>query len=166
MGVWAYLHPIPSARLAELLANPDTIADAIFFPQHDAERLPEYTVEKAWDGIGFILDRLAKSGRIPSFGPPTAGKATGASFDGINVMFRTPAEVNSIAQALTSLSIDDLRERYRPDAMAVDGVYPEVWDRVGETEENFKYICGWYKHLVAAYCYAAQRGQAMLLRLG
>jgi hypothetical protein len=64
------------------------------------------------------------------------------------------------------LSKEQFREGYDPEQMAADCVYPNIWDRSEEVEENFEYIWGWYTGLVDFYREAASNGEAMLLHLG
>lgn len=164
MGMWGYLHRVPAVRLSELLANPTEI-EAELFPADDVTRFPEQTVEKAWNAIEFILDRLAESGRIPWIGPLTEGEKTGISFHYGDCWYRTPAEVKQIADILGALSKEDLYAGYMPELMAKYNVYPDIWDREEEKEENFEYVWEWYEDLVKFYQEAAANDEGMLLHL-
>ena len=109
MGMWGYLHRVPSGRLSELLASPAEI-EAELYPTDNAERFPKYTVEKTWNAIEFILDRLAESDRIPWIGPLTEGEKTGISFHYGECWYRIPADVKQIADTLGALSKKDFRK--------------------------------------------------------
>jgi hypothetical protein len=165
MGMWGYLHRVPADRLAELLANPNAIEPDLY-PDDDVKRFPEHTVEKTWNAIEFILDRLAESGRIPRINPLTEGGKTGASFHYGDCWYRTPAEVAQIAETLGALSKEEFRMGYKPELMAEYNVYPGIWDREEEKEENFEYVWQWYQGLVNFYREAAAKGEGMLLHLG
>jgi hypothetical protein len=163
--MWGYLHRVPADRLSELLANPAEIERAVY-PSDDVERFPKHTVEKAWNAIEFILDRLAESGRIPCIGPLTEGEKTGVTFHYGDCWYRTPADVRRIAETLGNLSKEDFRNGYTPELMATHNVYPSIWDRGGEAERNFDYVWQWYQGLVKFYREAAAIGEGMLLHLG
>lgn len=165
MGIWGHLHRVPAGRLSELLANPSAIEGEIY-PADDIERFPEQTVEKTWNAIEFILDRLAESNRIPWTAPLTEGEKTGAAFHYGDCWYRTPAEVKQIAETLGALSKEDFKKGYMPQVMAKYNVYPDIWDREGEEEENFEYVWYWYEAMVKFYQEAAANGEGVLLHLG
>ncbi|MCZ7645724.1 MAG: YfbM family protein [Planctomycetota bacterium] len=162
--MWGYLHRVPADRLSELLSNPSQIEDELY--SFDVKRLPECTVEKTWNAIEFILDRLAESDRIPLIGPLTEGEKTGIAFDYGECWFRTPAEVKQIADALGGLSKEEFKKGYMPNLMTKHNVYPNIWDREEDYEENFEYVWEWYKGLVEFYQEAAAKGEGMLLHIG
>jgi hypothetical protein len=163
--MWGYLHRVPAGRLKELLANPAEIERELY-PADDVKRFPEHTVEKTWNAIEFILDRLVQSNRIPWVGPLTEGATTGVSFDYGDCWYRTPAEVKQIADTLGALPKEDFKKGYVPDLMAKYNVYPDIWDREDEKEENFEYVWQGYEGLVKFYQEAAAKGEGMLLHLG
>lgn len=165
MGMWGYLHRVPAQRLSELLADPARI-ERDLYPADDVKPYPEETVEKAWNAIEFILDRLAEAGRIPPIGPLTEGGKTGIQFHYGDCWFRTPAEVRHIADTLDTISQNEFRKGYLPEIMAKCHVYPDIWDREEEVEANFEYVWGWYQNLVSFYRVAASQGEGMLLHLG
>jgi hypothetical protein len=161
MGMWGYLHRVPSARLAELLAKPSEIMGELY-PEDDVQRLPKLT----WDAIEFILGRLADAGRIPPVWPVVGGGETGTGFHYGPCWFRTPAEVQRIADVLGRLSKDEFKRAYLPEQMASEQVYPDIWDRTDEAEANFEYVWSWYAGMIEFYQAAADSGEGMLLHLG
>jgi len=165
MGMWGYLHRVPAKRLPELLADPAQISDDLF-PNDDVERYPTLTVEKTWNAIEFILDRLAEAGQIPWIGPLTEGEKTGAEFHYGDCWYRTSDQVREISNAISGLSKEDLREAYLPELMAANNVYPDIWGNEVEKERNFEYVWHWYKDMVEFYQAAATSGDGMLLHLG
>jgi hypothetical protein len=164
MGMWGYLHRVPADRLSALLADPTQIQRAVLYG--DGGELPQGTVEKAWNAIEFILDRLAQAERIPWVGPLTEGAKTGISFDHGSCWYRTPAEVEQVATVLSGLKKEEFRAGYMPDVMAKYNVYPDIWDRSEEAEENFEYLWGWFSAMVKFYQEAAAKGEGMLLYIG
>ncbi len=83
-------------------------------------------MEKTWNAIEFILDRLAESNRIPWVGPLTEGEKTGVSFHYGDCWYRKPAEVKQIADTLRALSKEEFKKGYTPDLMAKCSVYPDI----------------------------------------
>jgi len=169
MGMHGYLHRVPADRLDELLAHPERI-EAELMPVDDEgepclSKTTE-TVEKAWNAIEFILDRLAQAGKIPWIGPLAEGESTGIEFDYGDCWYRTPDEVRDLAATFEGITKEEFRTGYTPEAMAKHGVYPSIWDRVDEREENFEYVWQWYGIMVDHYRQAAAHGEGMLLYLG
>ena len=109
MGMWGYLHRVPAERLSELLARPAEMEGELF-ADDDVERFPQYTVEKSWNAIEFILDRLAESDVIPWIGPLTEGEKTGIFFHFGDCWYQTPAEVKLIADTLGGLTKNNFKE--------------------------------------------------------
>ena len=165
MGMHGYLHRVPPSQLVKMLAEPESIIVAIY-PRDGVDALPECTVEKSWNAIEFILDRLAQAERIPWIGPLTEGESTGLELDYGPVWYRTPEQVRDLAGILSAISKEDFKRGYMPQKMAENSVYPEIWDRREEQEENFEYVWEWYTEMVSFYSEASDAGDAMLLRLG
>jgi hypothetical protein len=164
MGMWGYLHRLPAPRLSALLLTPDEIEGELY-PNDDVKQFPKETVEKTWNAIEFILDRLAELGRIPWIAPLTQGEESGASFHYGPCWYRSPDEVRLIADAMIGLSKDEFKKGYMPDIMAKYKVYPDIWDRP-EQGEHFEYVWVWYAGMVKFYRRAAENGEGMLLHLG
>jgi hypothetical protein len=145
---------------AILLALPDTIEEAV-----RDKRFPQCTVDKAWDAIHFILERLAHAGEIPRgvVAPLISGRRTTAGFGYDDVSYYLPSDVQQIAAALTGLSRDQFRGAYDPEAMDEAGVYPGQWAQAGKAESNFEYIWGWFAGLVEFYRDAAAAGEGVFL---
>ena len=64
------------------------------------------------------------------------------------------------------MSKEDFKKGYTPELMAKYNVYPDIWDREEEWDENFEYVWQWYEGLVRFYQEAAANGEGMLLHLG
>lgn len=163
MGMWGYLHRVSAERLEELLAERKGIIGALY-PRAGEVGLPGCTAEKAWNAIEFVLDRLAQEKRIPRISALAGGEETGIEFDNGPCWYRTPAEVKDIARVLGTISKEEFRKGYLPEAMVKAGVYPGIWERP-EREENFDYVWGWFEKVAAFYGEAAVRGEGMLLHL-
>ena len=163
MGMWGYLHRVPADRLCDLLANPAQI-QADLYPTKNVKPYPEQTVEKAWDAIEFILDRLWKADRIPCVSPLTGGE-TGIEFDYGDCWYKTPREVKQTAKVLNGISKDDFKTGYVPELMANSNVYPDIWDHKEDAEKNFEYVWRWYTGMVEFYRQAATNGEGLLLHV-
>jgi hypothetical protein len=164
MGMWGYLHRVSAEKLSALLAD-ETLIFETLYPAEGVEPLPECTVEKTWNAIEFILDRLAESEQIPWVGPLTGGTATKTQLDYGAVPYLTSVEVKQLAAILSGISKENFKRGYMPKTMAKVNVYPQIWDRP-EEDENFEYVSNWYSGMVKFYSTAAEHGDCMLLHLG
>jgi hypothetical protein len=73
-----------------------------------------------------------------------------------------PAGVASVAAALDSISADDLRARYDPNALSDAEVYPDIWD---EEDVFDTYLLPNFENLKALYSHAAAEGRWVLQTL-
>ncbi|MEK6239387.1 MAG: YfbM family protein, partial [Planctomycetales bacterium] len=157
---------VSSSRLQELLADPARIQDELY-PEHYPANLEQRgcNVEKTWNAIEFILDRLAETDGIPEILPLTEGAETGCVLHYGPVWFRTASEVAEIASVLKTLSRDDFRKGFLPDLMSEHHVYPGDWDEEDQ-EWLFNYVWSHFENMVEFYQAAAEDGDAVLLHLG
>src|SRR6266436_1436103 len=97
MSMTGELYRVSAGRLEELLAAPSRIKEELSPADNALDEGKECSVEKTWNAIEFMLDRLAELGRIPWIGPLTEGTETGVSLHYGPVWYRTPQEVRDIA---------------------------------------------------------------------
>jgi hypothetical protein len=71
-----------------------------------------------------------------------------------------PAQVRAISDALSSVSREQIAQRYAPEEMEQAGVYPEIWTRDGA--EALHYLLDHYEALVDFYHQAAAKQCAVL----
>jgi hypothetical protein len=158
----------PAERLQALLTDPSAIADELYPCDEPADASAWFTVEKAFDGIRFLLKQLALTGAIPFieavpwFAPVPEESMTGAVLHYGPVCYRTPEQTAEIASVLSRLSKDAVRAAFDPQRMTADGIYPETWDR---GEEEFEYLWEHLQALTDFYQQAARNGEGLLLWL-
>jgi hypothetical protein len=76
----------------------------------------------------------------------------------------TAAETRAIADALARVSDDDLRARYKPDEMMQAEIYPEIWDREPDGEEDPQgYVMSAIADVRAAVNNAVERGWGLIV---
>ena len=81
------------------------------------------------------------------------------------VRYLTPTQVEAVADVLRETDVEDLSERYDPDALEQAEIYPQgVWEE--ERQEAFEFVAEYYELLVDFYIAAAERGDAVLISIG
>ena len=126
----------------------------------------ELDVDKAWQGIHFLLTGTAIEGDPPLNFIVGGGRLIGDVDVGYG-----PArafandEVRVIAQALNDVPPESLRERFDPKSMMEEGVYPEIWDRDATEDDTVGYLIENYADLRSFIRRTAERGDGMLVYL-
>lgn len=162
--MYGYFHQVTPQRLAELLDEPALVQEELYPDEGSAERCD---IEKTWNAIEFTLTLLAQQGHFPEdsvyfkdpvrIGPPLV-------YDPAE--YWTPEEVGQLAEQFSQITDELFRDAYAPALMAEYHVYPDVWDREDEAEENFQWIRGYFREMTAYFQQAAAAGNAMLQYLG
>jgi len=162
MGMTAAFVALTSERLAALKAGPET-AGQYFVEQINAgSEDVALDIDKSWHGIHFLLTHEAYGGEGPISQPIFGGVAIGDDIGYGSARYLESPEVASIAKALADVSVDQLRQRFKPAELEEAYVYPTgIWEDEGD--EAFEYLAHWYERLQQFYAEAAQRGDAMLL---
>ena len=98
-------------------------------------------LDKAWHGIHYLLTGAAWEGEAPlnfmiAGGTEVAGVEVGY---GTARVF-TAEETQEIAEALTGVSDDELKQRFKPEDMVAKDIYPEIWGRKDDEETNVEYL--------------------------
>jgi hypothetical protein len=76
-----------------------------------------------------------------------------------------PLEVATFAAALTEISPEEFRRRYNPEAMQTAEIYPDIWARTDEREENFQYLLEYFEQLKEFAVSAHERGNGVIIYL-
>ena len=165
MSMMGQMYRVSPSRLKQLLADPAQI-EAELYPDDYPANVEAHgeDVEKTWNAIEFILDRLAENETIPWIGPLTEGTETGCVLHYGPVWCRTSEEVAELANVLINISRDDFREGFMPELMSEHNVYPDIWDEE-DKDGLFDYVWQHYEHMVQFYRAAADAGDAMLLHI-
>jgi Domain of unknown function (DUF1877) len=126
------------------------------------------TIDKDWHALHVLLTgEITKPSNMKPFPPPLGNVVTGGTetpFDATygRVRFLNPDEVREVADALSQISVEDLRSRFDPIAFTKAEVYPNPrpggWDT--EQLESLLWI---YPQLVGFFRDAARDGNVVLL---
>jgi hypothetical protein len=117
-------------------------------------------IDKAWDGVDFLLTGRAEAGNPPLNNVVRGGKKTGKDLGYGPARYLTPQEVQEVSRALAAITREKLRERIDPKAMTREGVY--CWFE-NEGEDGLEYFLSYYDEVRRYFQDAARKGHGMLL---
>lgn len=145
--------PVPQSRpsfLARLFGRntaPETPSkiECLQFVEYERN---EIDLDKAWHGIHFLLTGTNWAGDPPMNFLLDGGTQVGDIDVGYGpARAFHAAEVAAIDKAIQSISEEDLRNRFAPDKMMKEGIYPEIWDRDPEEDDTLGYLLEYYSTL-------------------
>ncbi|UQS21557.1 MULTISPECIES: YfbM family protein [Amycolatopsis] len=110
-------------------------------------------VEKAWDGLQYLLDRAGVDVDLRMDGEPI-------DYDGEEYTGFDADLVRSIADALDAAPFEKLAAHYDPADMMARNVYPGIWD--SHAEDELEYLRENYDTLRTFFATAARNGNAAL----
>jgi hypothetical protein len=122
----------------------------------------ELDLDKSWHGLHYLFTGTADNGDEPGCFLLRSGEYLGDEEIG-NIIPHVlrPAQVQQFARFLSQLSEMELRTRYDPARMMKLEIYPEVWNRNGESE--LQYLLGAFKDLREFVGIAAVEGDAVIV---
>src|SRR5690349_8374146 len=129
---------VPTKQVVALRARPDRIKK-VLYPDHDDTVMSDdvhLDVDKAWNGIHFLLTGDEASGDLPlgfilggePLGDIDVGYGPARAFDAV--------EVHSIAAALEPLTRDVLAKRFDPAQLRAHSVYPGFADGWNQPDDR------------------------------
>lgn len=148
-------YAIASDQEAEMLRRAGKQQELVEYLENLWNEEWQAETDKAWDG----MHRALSEGDLNfEFSSPLAGVVLGGrplhSEEWFIVVYKTPAEVFSIAAALGQFSDEEMRQRY----FAID---QSKYD--GEIGiEDWEYTIGWFKHVREFYQKAATAHRAVI----
>ena len=123
-------------------------------------------LDKAWHGIHYLFTKTAWEGDPPlnflllggtEVGQVDVGYGTARAF--------TADMVAEIDLALAGLDRAYLERRFDPSEMTELGIYPEIWDRTDEEDDNFGYCAEYFDDLKAFVHRTTEHGRGMIIFL-
>lgn len=155
MGMIGHLKRVPEQKLSALIHGGESLDDYMYGAEGEGLDL-----DKAWQGIHYLLCGDAWEGQGPLFDALMGGTSFQGRSEEENVRYLKPDEVRDVAQALETIGDKELAEGFEPDDMNEVGVYPSPdWNEEGELD----YILGYYGPMKAYYKAAAENGDGMLI---
>jgi len=133
MGMYCSLVEVDEDQIDDLLADPEGVRD--FIEEAEEEGEAEVTdLDKSWHGIHFLLTGSAWEGEEPLCYLVKGGREIGDEDGSARIL--KPEQVADWADALSTISTDDLRKRFNPEAMIKADIDPRIWDRAPEEPEG------------------------------
>ena len=123
-------------------------------------------LDKSWHGIHYLL-----TGTADESGTPLEFLVAGGTFVGDEDIGYGPprvftsAETRAIAGLLATVTDDELRSRFAPDAMMRAEIYPEIWDRDPTDDDTLGYLMEYVAILREAMTTVTSRGHGLLVVL-
>lgn len=134
MSMMYHLREITNIEAAKLSADPDLIEDFL----DNSLGQSEIDLEKAWHGIHYLLTGASSGGEKPYCYLMDGGSPVGDIDVGYGpAMLLSKDQVKEFNDALSKLTEEKLKERFDPEAMGKEGVYPGIWD---EGDEAFDWL--------------------------
>lgn len=129
----------------------------------------ELDIGEAWHGLQYLLTGTPWEGAAPLDFLVRGGDDVGdIPSDEGTARVLAPAQVKQLADALKKVSPGTLEQRFDPEAMQAQDIYPGTWDEeeleedVDPLEELLSYFAELQKFLAAV----AKRGDALLVHIG
>ena len=123
-------------------------------------------LDKAWQGIHYLLTGTAWEGREPLNFLLAGGRPVGDIDVGYGpARVLSAAETRAAHQALTQVGDDELRRRFDPDEMMSKEIYPEIWDRPPEEDDTIEYLMEYVGILRGFLAQAVEKRQGLVVCL-
>jgi hypothetical protein len=162
MGMIGKFAAVRPKQLQSLIDETSRIVDFLFFKEVADKPNGQLDIDKAWQGIHFLLTGEPYSNESFLAKAIFGGEEVGDDLGFGSARYLTPEEVNEVAAALRDVSKEDLVERYIPRAFEEANIYPSgIWESEGSVALD--YLLSNYESMVAFYELVAARGDAMLL---
>jgi hypothetical protein len=145
------------AELGRLDANPSEVGD---FISSDDVMDRTIDVDKAWQGIHFLLTGDDYGGAPPAANVVLGGIEIGEDVGYGPAIYLTPAEVQDVAKFVAAMTPELLGARYVAEELSEHEIYPNIWD--DPEDDAVGYLMEYYATLREYYLDAAVKGNAML----
>ena len=142
-------------------------------PPPPAESLPltdgegeAVDLDKAWHGLHYLLTGTAWEGDPPLNFLVAGGREVGEEEIGYGpARTFTPEETRTIADALSKISDQGLRDRFNPKEMMRLEIYPEIWDRDPAEDDTLGYLMEHVRSLRVTLDRLATDGYGMMVTI-
>ncbi|HEY6400911.1 MAG TPA: YfbM family protein [Blastocatellia bacterium] len=171
MSMVCGLTAVSEEEISELLANPESLLDSSDEESESVESNEAASacvyLDKAWHGIHFLLTGSAWGGEEPLCYLLEGGEMLDYENypDGPPRVLR-PDQIANWANALSTISAEDLRKRFDPKAMMKAEIYPSIWDRDPEEDDTLGYLLGYYEPLRSFLEQAKKENRGAIITCG
>ncbi|GHF12074.1 hypothetical protein GCM10017786_52490 [Amycolatopsis deserti] len=152
MGMTLDYIELTPRQLADVMVDGEK-AEELYDEITEDETILTGFVEKAWDGLQYLLDRAGVGVDLRMDGDPI--DHDGEEFTGF-----PPELVKSIAESLNAVPFERLAAHYDPADMMARDVYPRIWD--SHAEDELEYLRVNYATLRTFFDTIARNGNAAL----
>jgi len=143
MGMICCLQPIDAGQIDALLAQPASIHDVL-----EEGYEAGIDLDKSWHAIHYLLTGSTWEGEKPACFLLSGGEQVGDEDVGYGpARVLRPTDVRRFDAVLQQVDSAELRRRYDPPALVKAEIYPDIWDREEEREENFEYVSQYFEEL-------------------
>lgn len=123
-------------------------------------------LDKAWHGIHYLLTGTEWEGDAPFNFLLCGGRQVGDIDVGYGPSrAMTSDETRAAYDALSALSDEQLRARFKPTDMQSKAIYPEIWDRDPADDDTLEYLISYVEALRKFLATATQRNMGMVIYL-
>ncbi len=160
MGMVGNLLRVTKFELEDYLKDSSLLEDLIYDDETENEKLVD--IDKSWDGIIFLLTgqsfataehnlvKVLFSGQLIDeeqdlgYGP---------------AHYLTPEQVADLNNEISTITIEDLKQKFNPKKMTELEVYPTIWD---EGDDTFDYLVEGFSTLQNVFANATKNGEAII----
>ncbi len=166
MGNCAYFIRLSLDKLLQISNDMEWFDDLY----SDDYRSKKIDIDKSWHAIHFLLTGTSLEGKGESparwvvFGDHfSIVVENGDECDPFTYMYLLPDQVKAVANFLTPITREILREKFDPSQLSKNSIYPIIWKRDGY--ESFNYIANNFEKLVKFYQTAAKEDECVIAYL-
>jgi hypothetical protein len=155
---------VTNEQLEGFLENSSLLEEYIDSEEMD-DNETKLDVDKAWDGINFILTDNGLQTIEEADSPLSSIIFSSQIVDEEQdlgygpAQYLTPEQVIEVSEALTKISREEFRKNYDHVKMNKQGVYPQAWS---DDEDERDYLANYFQDIKAFYAKAVQEGQAII----
>lgn len=163
MGMIGNLLRATGTQLDEYLKDSSLLESSIYDEGTDEENPNLTDIDKAWDGIIFLLtgQGLANADH-PLLSVLFSGQVIDEEQDlGYGpAHYLTPEQVVDLNNQISKITVEDLKKKYDPKRMEELEVYPSIWEEEGD--DAFDYLSEYFEVVQEVYAEAAKNGEAII----
>lgn len=163
MGMIANLLRVNENELEKYLKDSSLLENDIYNEDSASKSLQLADIDKSWDGIIFLLTGKSFQDNDDSLMRVLfSGQLIDEEQDmGVGpAHYLTPNEVKEIYSQISTVRVEDLKEKYNPIKMDELEVYPNIWKR--DDDYGFDYLSRYFLDVQRIYAEASQNNEAII----